>query len=102
MKRVSIAKASRSLAQYASELDGEIVVITRGNRPVAALVPLTSADAESLALSTHPEFLKILQRSRTEAASGKTLSLPEMRAKVLGKHPSSKRVPRPASKRRAD
>jgi antitoxin (DNA-binding transcriptional repressor) of toxin-antitoxin stability system len=99
MKRVSIAKASRTLAQYTSELNGEIVVVTQGNRPVAALVPLTSGDRESLALSTHPEFLKLIRRSRAEAAAGKTTSLPEMRTKVLGRA-GSKRSRRPVPKRR--
>lgn len=52
MKRVSIARASRTLAQYTSELKDEIVVIAKGNRPVAALVPLEGSDRASLALST--------------------------------------------------
>jgi antitoxin (DNA-binding transcriptional repressor) of toxin-antitoxin stability system len=59
MKKISLSKASRSLAQYASELNDEVIVVTKGRAPVAALVPLKNVDRESLALSTHPEFMRI-------------------------------------------
>ena len=42
----------------------EAVVITRRGKPVAALVPIKKADLESVAISTNPEFLKIIQESR--------------------------------------
>ena len=100
MKRVSIGQASRTLAQYTSELNDEIVVITKGNRPVAALVPLKSGNRNSLALSTHPEFLKLIRRSRAEVAAGKTASLPDMRARGLEGRAPHKRLQPTAPKRR--
>lgn len=57
MKKVTLTKASRPLAQYATELADEILVVMDGNRPLAGLVPLKNIDRESLALSTHPEFM---------------------------------------------
>ena len=99
MKRITIGQATRSLAHYAAELDDEIVVVTRRNRPVAALVPLRNVDRESLTLSSHPEFLKLVQRARHEIAAGRTLSLQEMRDRVLPRRPPSRRL-QPAAPRR--
>ena len=85
MKKLSVGQASRSLGEYASELDDEIVVVTKGSRAVAALVPLNNVDRESLALSAHPEFLDLIERARAEIAEGKSLSLAEVRRRVLSK-----------------
>ena len=100
MKKVSVGQAPRSLGQYAAELEDEIVVVTKGSRAVAALVPLKNVDRESLALSTHPEFLKLIKRARAEVAAGKTLSLDEMRRRVLPRTPANKRLQPTAPKRR--
>lgn len=89
MRKVSLARASGSLAKYASELDDEIVVVTCGRRPLAALVPLSNVDREALALSTSPEFLRLMKRARAEIAAGKSLSLAEMRARALPTRKSS-------------
>lgn len=97
-EKVSLAKASDSLAKYAAELKDEIVVVTKGRRAVAALVPLANVDRESLALSAHPEFLDLVSRARTEIASGRGISLEEMRRRVLprkkGSNPRSQRTAR--------
>lgn len=85
MKTIKLASASRSLAEYAKELDDEIVIVTEGNKPVAAVVPLKNVDRESLTLSSHPEFLKIIARARRELAAGKILTLEEMRKAVLAR-----------------
>ena len=76
------ASESFALAEYATELADDIVVVTDGNRPLAALVPLKNVHRESLALSTHPEFMKLVKRSRKEFDLGKTVSLDEMRSRV--------------------
>ena len=83
MKTIKLASASRSLAEYAKELDDQIVVVIDRNKPVAAVVPLRNVDRESLALSSHPEILEIIAKSRRQFAAGKTLSLEEMRRAVL-------------------
>ena len=80
MKTIALSTASRSLAEYASELNDEVVLLTKRNRPIAAIVPLRNVDRETLALSTHPGFLALIERSRCEVAAGKTLSLTQMRA----------------------
>ena len=97
MKTIKLSDASRPLAEYARELDAEIMVLTDGSRPVAAIVPLKGVDQESLALSAHPEFLDIIALSRAQFASGKTLSLDEMKTAVLPKWKPRKRLEPSAS-----
>lgn len=97
MRKVSLAQASRPLAKFATELTDEIVVVTKGRRAVAALVPLANVDRESLALSTHPEFLALVAKARSEVAAGRTVSLEEMRKRVLPTRAAS----RPRAQRRA-
>ena len=82
MRQVPLARASRSLATYAAELNDEIVVVTKGKRAVAALVPLKNVDRETLTLSAHPEFLALVRKARAEIAAGRVLSLAEMRARI--------------------
>src|SRR2546430_17028510 len=92
MRKVTLSQASRPLAQYAAELKDEIVVVTKGRRAVAALVPLKNVDRESLALSTHPEFMKLVKRARAEFRAGKTVSLEEMRARLRQRRPAHRRA----------
>jgi len=90
MKTIQLSNASRPLAEYARELKGEILVVGNPRGPVAAVVPLKALDRESLALSAHPEFLELIQRSRAQFAVGKTLSLDEMKEAVLPKQKANK------------
>ena len=92
MKRINLASADRSLAEYAADLHDEIVLLTERNHAVAAIVPLKNIDREGLALSQHPEFLELIAKSRAEFTAGRKLSLEEMRRSVLPKRSPSKRV----------
>ncbi len=91
MRNVPLPRASGSLAKYAAELKDAIVVLTKGKRAVAALVPLKNVDRETLVLSAHPEFLALIRKARAEIAAGRVLSLAEMRARVLTPRRASKR-----------
>ena len=92
MKKISIRKASRSLGQYASELNDEIVLVTNGRQAVAALVPLKNVDRESLALSSHPGFRELIDGARAETAAGEILSLAQIKARTLRKGLPRKRL----------
>jgi antitoxin (DNA-binding transcriptional repressor) of toxin-antitoxin stability system len=98
VKKVNLATADRSLAEYAAELHDEIVLLTKRNRAVAAIVPLKNVDPESLALSHHPEFLELIAQSRADFAAGRKLSLDEMRRAVLPKRSPNKRIQSPRNK----
>jgi len=99
MKTIELSNASRPLTEYASELNEEIMVLTDGSKPVAAIVPLKGVDQESLALSAHPEFLDLIARSRAEFAAGQKLSLDEMKRAVLPRQKGNKR-PEPTVRKR--
>ena len=99
MRTLALSTASRSLAEYASELDDEVVLLTKGNRPIAAIVPLRNVDRETLALSTHPGFLALIERARREVAAGKTLSFEQMRAAFAARE--GRDEVRPSAKRRS-
>lgn len=71
MKSINLASAHRPLAEYAADLGDEILVLTKGDRAVAAIVPLKNIDRESPVLSQHPEFLAIIAQSRAELAAGR-------------------------------
>jgi antitoxin (DNA-binding transcriptional repressor) of toxin-antitoxin stability system len=100
VKRLKLSSAVRPLADYVADFSDETVVLTEGNRAVAAIVPLKNVDRESLALSQHPEFLELIARSRAEFAAGRTISLDEMKRRVLPKRSPNKRMQLAARKAR--
>jgi len=82
MKSVELTDVTGSLSEYAKKGVRETVVVTRRGKPVVAVMPLTEFDdKESVALSTNPDFMKIIERSRTSAREDGTIPLAEARAK---------------------
>ena len=75
MKTLELPKEIASLLPVAEAADAQTLVFIEKKRPVAALVSLKNVDRESLALSTNPQFLRIIDRSRKEIRAGKTVSL---------------------------
>jgi PHD/YefM family antitoxin component YafN of YafNO toxin-antitoxin module len=92
VKRLKLSSAVRPLADYVADFRDETLVLTEGNRAVAAIVPLKNVDRETLALSQHPEFLEIIARSRAEFAAGRTVSLEEMKRRLLPTRSPNKRI----------
>jgi antitoxin (DNA-binding transcriptional repressor) of toxin-antitoxin stability system len=83
MKTIEITNENDALTQYTDGLEkGDVVVLTKNDEPVAALVSLEDIDTDSLSLSTNPDFLRIIERSRQSFNEGRTLSADEMRAAV--------------------
>ena len=83
MKTLELSNASKTLADYTAELDSESIVITSNEKPVAALVSLKGMDRESVALSLSPEFAKIIGRARSEAKTGKVVSLQQIKEELF-------------------
>ena len=79
MKVVEKQEATRTLAEYASEIKGGTVVITDHGQPVAALVAIENADLETVSLSTNPQFLDLIERSRSRVSNEGGVSSEEMR-----------------------
>ena len=83
MKTLELKKASKALADYATHLGSESIVLTSNKRPVAALVSLKGVERESLSLSLNPAFLKIIRRARAEVRRGEVYSLEQVKEELL-------------------
>lgn len=82
MKKLAKGKATGSLADYVDALGTGTLVVTSNGRPVAALVSLENVDAETLAMSTSPEFLQLIERSRRTHRSQGGRSPKDMRRRL--------------------
>jgi len=82
MKVVEKQGATRPLAEYASEIKGDTIVVTDHGHPVAALVPLENADLETVALSTNPQFMRLIERSRAALRAEGGITAADMRKRI--------------------
>lgn len=82
MKAIQLPKALQPFLEVVETGEAESLVFTENKRPVAMLVSLRKVDRESLALSTNPEFLSIMERARKEIRAGQTTSLEEIERRV--------------------
>lgn len=69
MKTLEMTEARAPLVEYAQEVNNGPLILTVGGKPVAALVPIENADLETVTLSTHPQFLALIERSRAHRKS---------------------------------
>jgi len=97
MKTLELKKASKALADYATNLGSESIVITSNKKPVAALVSLQGVERESLSLSLNPAFMKIIRRARAEVRRGKVSSLNQVKQEML---PETEGPDKPLRRRR--
>jgi len=82
MKTLDMSKAKAPLMDYAREVDREPVILTVKGKPVAALISIENADMETATLSTHPKFLDIIARARSNLKSQGGISGDEMRHRL--------------------
>ena len=64
MKILSKTEAIASLSDYVEQIKDDSIVVTVQGKPVAILLPVENVDLETISLSTNPEFLAIIERSR--------------------------------------
>jgi PHD/YefM family antitoxin component YafN of YafNO toxin-antitoxin module len=100
MKAMKLPKELQSFLEVAETAEQEMLVFTQKKRPVAALVSLRKVDRESLALSTNPQFLRIIETARKEVRAGKTASLEALERK-FGVTAPNKRMERTRKTRRS-
>jgi antitoxin (DNA-binding transcriptional repressor) of toxin-antitoxin stability system len=82
MKAIPLPKELQPFVEVAEAAGEEPLVFTAKKRPVAMLVALRKVDRESWALSTNPEFLRIIETARKEIRAGQTTSLEEVERKL--------------------
>ena len=101
MKTVKIAEAKASLSDYAREAKRGPLVVTRRGRPVAAVVPINGVDMETLSLSTNPDFIALIERSRASYKTTGGISLEDIKRKYgIKPRTSRRRARRPARRAR--
>jgi antitoxin (DNA-binding transcriptional repressor) of toxin-antitoxin stability system len=83
MKTVEIAEATSPLADYIPGVRTEPLVITDQGTPTAVMLPLDNVDLESITMSTNPQFIALIERSRVRARQEGEVSADEMRRRVL-------------------
>jgi len=81
MRSIPIPKELQPLLKVAEASGQDTLIFTNKRRPVAALVSLRKVDRESLALSTNPQFLRIIETARSEVRAGRTISLEALERK---------------------
>jgi antitoxin (DNA-binding transcriptional repressor) of toxin-antitoxin stability system len=82
VKTLELTEATAPLAEYAQGVNKEAVILTANGKPVAALVAIENADLETVTLSTHPQFLALIERSRSRQKSEGGISGEEMRRRL--------------------
>jgi antitoxin (DNA-binding transcriptional repressor) of toxin-antitoxin stability system len=70
------------LSEYAEKARQAPVIVIKGGKPFAAVVPIRNADEETIALSTSRKFLKIVDRSRLRAKKEGGISPSELRRRL--------------------
>ncbi len=84
MKTVELADATGSFSLYAEAARKEPLVVTEKGKPVLALMPLSpSTDLENLAVTTHPAFQVIMDRSQARYEAEGGISTREMRRRLV-------------------
>lgn len=72
--------ATAPLAEYARANRRQTLVLTRGGRPYAALMPIsTPTDVENIAVSNAPRFRELILESRRVNPPGTGLSTEQVR-----------------------
>jgi hypothetical protein len=81
MKTIEMAEATQSLATYARKAGKETTVVTQNGKPIAAVLKLSNTDWETIALSTHPAFMRVIRNSRKSYRKNRGMSSAEVKRK---------------------
>ena len=90
MKTIKLPKELQPLLRFAEASEQDTVVFTDKKRPVAALDSLRKVDRESVALSTNPEFWRVIETARKEIRAGKTITLEAIEIKFESPAPNKR------------
>jgi hypothetical protein len=91
VKTLELRKTGGSVAAYVGDAKKGPVIFTVKGDPVAALIRVTNADLETLSLSSNPDFVRVIERSRSAWKTKGGLSAGEVRRRLS--RPAKKRLP---------
>jgi hypothetical protein len=80
MKSIEASDLGEQASNLISSLGDEPILLTKEGEKLALVVSLRGIDVESLALSSSPAFLEILERSRKSLRKEAAISLEDMKA----------------------
>jgi hypothetical protein len=89
MKTLSVERNNPSLAALVEMIADGTIIITRGNRPICAIMPLNEEDLQTWELGENPEFLALMQHSWQRLDTEGGVSLAEARRRLLAEQPES-------------
>jgi prevent-host-death family protein len=95
MRKIEIRDATSPLAEYAGNVKGERILVTKKGKPVAALVTPDDIDWETLSLSLNPKFIELLEHSRESYRRYGGIPLHEVREELATYNAKAKRKKRP-------
>ncbi|MBE7533728.1 MAG: hypothetical protein HND44_21055 [Chloroflexi bacterium] len=64
VQTLDITEATRPLAEYAQKADLGPILIMADGQPLAVIIGAETIDLEALSLSTNPQFLSLIEKSR--------------------------------------
>jgi hypothetical protein len=64
------------------EVSAEPLILVRNGEPIAALVAISNADYETVSLSSDPQFLAIIERSRLRQGTEGSISFEQMQQRL--------------------
>jgi len=79
MRIIELNDATEPLAEYVKRIADESVIIAHKGVALAVLAPVGDTDYESVALSSNPKFIEMLERSRKRLREEGGLSSEDMR-----------------------
>ncbi|NEP14566.1 MAG: hypothetical protein F6K14_31085 [Symploca sp. SIO2C1] len=79
MKHLDLTHATDSLAAYIKKLEEDQLVVMQHGKPIAVLISVTEDELEDISLSKNPEFLAILEKSRTSLQHKGGVSLEQVK-----------------------
>ena len=82
MKLLAIEKTKKSIAQIAQMAKNGPVILTRRGKPMVAVKDLSGKDWESISLASNPEFMAIIEESRSSFRREGGIGIDEVRTQL--------------------
>lgn len=82
LRVIKMNEATQALAKYAQEVSSGPIIVTENGKPIAAVISLENIDAETISLSTNPQFLALIEQSRARLKAEGGVSSEDMRRRL--------------------